>query len=133
MSHLQYDILHYPAQCRGAGAAAGAKQSRYLWSEPEPMKRRKKNVFYHSLAYFYIKRSRSQKRVSGAWASKSEPAPQHCSAYSKKYTVFQTKHVMHLTATYCIGIRTAQCSRYFSITKTHCAKTVILYSNTYNV
>ena len=71
MSHLQYYILHCPAQCcgAGAGAVAGAGQSRYFWSEPEPMKRREgKNVFYYSLAYFYIKRSRSQKRVSGARA-----------------------------------------------------------------
>ena len=41
MSHLQYYILHCPAQCcgAGAGAVAGAGQSRYFWSELEPMKR----------------------------------------------------------------------------------------------
>ena len=57
MSHLQYYILHCPAQCcgAGAGAVAGAGQSRYFWSELEPMKRQegKKRVLLFTFYFTF--------------------------------------------------------------------------------
>ena len=69
MSHLQYDILHCPAQCcgAGAGAVAGAGQSRYFWSEPEPMKRQegKKRVLLLFSLLLYKEEPELKKSIWG--------------------------------------------------------------------